>query len=215
MIAGVDEKTGQPLALNRIPKKTLSRDDFILLFIKQLQFQDPMKPIENNEMAMQMALFSQVDQLFKLNEGFEEFMQTVREQRISLLSSLVGREVKIKGDYGRVEEGRFLGGEFELEEPAGEVSVAIYDEKGREIKRLELGALPVGKHHIEWDATDKTGQTVPDGNYRIKILVNGRPAETTLWVYGRVTGALLGDEARLVINGENHVKPEEIEEILL
>ncbi len=215
MIAGVDEKTGQPLALDRVPKKTLNREDFILLFIKQLQYQDPMKPIENNEMAMQMALFSQVDQLFDLNENFEEFMQTVREQRISLLSSLVGRGVKIKGDYGRVEAGKFLGAEFELEEPAAEVSVAIYDEKGREIKRLDLGALSAGKHRIDWDATDKDGELVSDGNYRLKVFTSGKPAEATLWVYGRVTGALLGDEAQVVVNGENRVKTEEIEEILL
>ena len=52
----------------RVAKKVLDMQDFIQLFITQLQYQDPMNPIENNEMAIQLALFNQVDQLFKINE---------------------------------------------------------------------------------------------------------------------------------------------------
>jgi len=61
VINKINEKTGQPADLKRIPKKVLDREAFMQLFIKQLQFQDPMKPVENHEMALQLAAFNQVD----------------------------------------------------------------------------------------------------------------------------------------------------------
>ena len=216
MISGVDETTGQPLALTRVPKKVLEREDFILLFVTQLRYQDPMKPVENNEMAMQMALFSQVDQLFKLNEGFEKLLEMARGYDISLTASLVGKLGKAQGTYGRVENGRFLGAEFELEGPANRVEVVIYNESGEEVRRLDLGALSEGTHTIEWDATDESGNTVPDGNYRLRVLAHGAETdqEVSLRVYGRITGAVLGDEPQIILNAHERLHISDIEEIL-
>ncbi|HFB83209.1 MAG TPA: flagellar hook assembly protein FlgD, partial [Thermodesulfatator sp.] len=67
----------------RVPKKVLDRDDFMMLFITQLQYQDPMNPIQNNEMAQQLALFNQVDQLFNLNENFEKLV-SLEESRADI-----------------------------------------------------------------------------------------------------------------------------------
>jgi len=203
--------------LNRVPKKILSREDFMLLFVKQLQFQDPMHPIENHEMAMQLALFNQVDQLFDLNQKFDKFLDTSRGFYLSNLASFVGKLVKVKGEYGRVEGGKFLGAEFELKEPARGVEVVIKDEKGALVKRLSLGDLLPGKHAIAWDATDENGNPVPDGNYLIHLVIPGKnPQETPpLSVTGRVTGAVLGDEPQLVVNGEMFLKPSEINELVM
>ena len=216
MISGIDKETGQPLALTRTPKKVLDREDFMLLFIKQLQYQDPMKPIENNEMAMQMALFSQVDQLFDLNENFEKLLKTAENQTMATLVSLVGKRVKVEGDKGRVENGHFLGAEFELKDPANRVEVVITRENGEIVKRLDLGALPAGTHRIQWDATDENGQPVPDGNYRIKVILPDRRKKTSVpvRVYGRVTGAVLGEENKVLVNETMRVGLDEILEIL-
>ncbi len=216
MISGINETTGQPLALTREPKKTLDSEDFMLLFIKQLQYQDPMNPIENNEMAMQMALFSQVDQLFKMNSHFESLLEVARSFDLATLTSFVGKGVKIEGDTGRVENGRFLGAEFELEEPVQQLEALIYDTQSRLVRRLELGALPAGKHILSWDAKDEKGETVPDGNYRIRIVnPEGRSQqEIPLMVYGRVTGAVIGEENKLVVNGKDMVDLESVQEIL-
>ncbi len=215
MVSGVDEKTNQPEGLSRIPKKQLSREDFLLLFIKQLQYQDPMKPIENNEMAMQMALFSQVDQLFELNESFERFLEVAENFDISTAASLVGKLVKAEGTTGRVEGGKFLGAEFELEEPSSSVEVVITNEEGEVVKRLELGALSAGTHRVEWDATDEEGNKVPDGDYQIKVILPNKDIEEgiPMWVYGRITGAVLGEENQVVINGRDLVNIKDIEEI--
>jgi len=54
------------------PKGVLDKDDFLKLFVAQMQKQDPSAPMDNAQMMAQMASFSQVEQmsnLAKINEG--------------------------------------------------------------------------------------------------------------------------------------------------
>ena len=135
MISGIDEKTGQPAALDRVPKKVLDKEDFMKLFITQLEYQDPMKPIDNNEMAMQLALFNQVDQLFNINDNLKQLMDMAGSLNISFASSLIGKKVKVETNIGRVENGKFLGGEFTLDEPVNSAEIVIRDSKGKIVKK--------------------------------------------------------------------------------
>jgi flagellar basal-body rod modification protein FlgD len=101
----------------RIPKKNLDMQDFIQLFITQLRYQDPMNPIENNDMAIQLALFNQVDQLFKINKTLDTLVNMAKSLDLAYVSNLLGKKVKVEKNVGRVENGEFLGGEFNLDEP--------------------------------------------------------------------------------------------------
>jgi len=111
-IPKINEETGQPTNLTRIPKKVLDREDFIKLFITQLQYQDPMNPIENNEMAIQLALFNQVDQLMNINDTIKELKDLIENFQLNYAVSLIGKLVKIEGNIGRVENDKFLGGDL-------------------------------------------------------------------------------------------------------
>jgi len=54
------------------PKGILDKDDFLKLFVAQMQKQDPSAPMDNAQMMAQMASFSSVEQmanLTKINEG--------------------------------------------------------------------------------------------------------------------------------------------------
>ncbi|MFN3568519.1 MAG: flagellar hook assembly protein FlgD, partial [Caldimicrobium sp.] len=138
VINKINEKTNQPADLKRIPKKVLDKEAFMQLFITQLQFQDPMKPMENHEMALQLAAFNQVDQLFNLNEKFSQLVDLYKANEYTLLANLVGKQVKIEGNTIRVEGGNFLGGFFELTDPANVVNISIRDSQGRLIKNIPL-----------------------------------------------------------------------------
>jgi len=67
--------TGQapdPASQRTNPKGILDKDDFLKLFVAQMQKQDPSAPMDNAQMMAQMASFSSVEQmanLTKINEG--------------------------------------------------------------------------------------------------------------------------------------------------
>jgi flagellar basal-body rod modification protein FlgD len=52
-------------------KGTLNQADFMNLFITQMRFQDPLNPIDNNQMAAQMAQFSSVEALENMNQSLK------------------------------------------------------------------------------------------------------------------------------------------------
>ena len=60
------------------------------LLVAQLQNQNPLEPLNNNEMASQLAQLSQLGQIESLNSKFSEVLATTER---SYASSLVGREV--------------------------------------------------------------------------------------------------------------------------
>ena len=45
----------------------LTQEDFFALLTKELSYQDPTKPVENNEMISQMTAFSTTDGVTELN----------------------------------------------------------------------------------------------------------------------------------------------------
>lgn len=199
----------------RVPKKVLDMQDFIQLFITQLQYQDPMNPIENNEMAIQLALFNQVDQLFKINETLNTLVNMAKSLDIAYVSNLVGKKVKVETNVGRVENGEFLGGEFTLDEPVNYSEIVIRDSNGNLVDRIQLSGLKAGTYKIDWDATDLKGNKVPDGNYTFSIIVpyDNTTKTITPTMIAKVTGAKLGDNTQIVINENYPIEPKDIKEI--
>lgn len=64
--------------------------DFMKVLITQLQNQDPLEPLDNNEMASQLALFSQLQQLESINSNFAEVLAVTNR---NYANSLIGKKV--------------------------------------------------------------------------------------------------------------------------
>ena len=64
--------------------------DYMNLLITQLQNQNPLEPLDNNEMASQLAQFSQLQQLESMNESFAKVLATTE---LTYANSLIGKEV--------------------------------------------------------------------------------------------------------------------------
>ena len=62
--------TGQ----SREIKSAMDKDDFLKLYIEQLRHQDPMEPMDSNQMAAQFSQFSTVEQLINMNTTMEKMM---------------------------------------------------------------------------------------------------------------------------------------------
>src|SRR3954469_14438548 len=72
------------------PKSLLDKDDFLKLFVAQLQHQDPMSPMDNDQMVAQMSQLSTVEQLTNMASANAVMAQT---QAQSSAVALIGRTV--------------------------------------------------------------------------------------------------------------------------
>jgi flagellar basal-body rod modification protein FlgD len=64
--------------------------DYMKLLITQLQNQNPLEPLDNNEMASQLAQFSQLQQLESMNTSFASVLAATER---TYAGSLIGKEV--------------------------------------------------------------------------------------------------------------------------
>ena len=64
--------------------------DYMKLLITQLKNQNPLEPLDNNEMASQLAQFSQLQQLESMNSNFENVLTTTK---MHYASSLIGKDI--------------------------------------------------------------------------------------------------------------------------
>ncbi len=71
----------------------IGQSQFLDLFVTQLQYQDPLEPTEQGDFLAQLAQFSQVEGLEKINAKFDDLLQL---GLLSEGSSLLGREVTSK-----------------------------------------------------------------------------------------------------------------------
>ena len=72
------------------PGSTLGKDDFLKLFVTQLQHQDPMNPSDNSQFMAQMAQFSTLEQITNLSNATT---QMVFSNQVTQSVGLIGHTV--------------------------------------------------------------------------------------------------------------------------
>jgi flagellar basal-body rod modification protein FlgD len=193
-IASVTNATASAAATTQpagaIGKTSLDQVDFLKLFVAQLKFQDPMQPMDNYQMASQMAQFSMVEGLNKMTESIKN-METSQSSANQLqAASLVGKNVGVKGNGLTVSGGKVSEGYYQLEKP-GRVAVNIFDSRGSLVRTLELGAQDTAKQKLAWDGKSLAGTTLPDGQYSFKVTAvdeKGQAVNVTTTMTGKVDG---------------------------
>ena len=91
--------------------------DYMKPLVTQLQNQNPLEPLDNNEMAAQLAQFSELEQLENMNASFSRVLDSVQQ---SYASSLIGKDVSFEV---RAADGG-------LETKTGEVEEVIMEDDG-------------------------------------------------------------------------------------
>jgi len=79
--------------------KGLGMEDFLKILLTQLTFQDPMKPMDNQEFMAQMAQFTSLEQTQQLNGKLDALLST---QAALQSVGLIGRTVDITTESGSV-----------------------------------------------------------------------------------------------------------------
>lgn len=77
----------------------VNKDDFLKLFTTQLQYQDPLKPMDSTEFTAQLAQFSSLEQLFNLNKNMEQSINYQESLNNGTIINLIGKTVKTIEDF--------------------------------------------------------------------------------------------------------------------
>ena len=84
-------------------KKELGKNEFLNLLVAQLNNQNPLEPQGNGEFIAQLAQFSQVEGIEKLNDSMGSLLTGYQSSQALQASSLVGRKVIIPSDKAVVD----------------------------------------------------------------------------------------------------------------
>ncbi|OUS29805.1 flagellar hook capping protein [Gammaproteobacteria bacterium 45_16_T64] len=88
-------------------------DDFLEIFLTQLNFQDPLEPVDNREFIAQLAQFSSLQIASETNDNLEGLLEV---NSVDQAVGLIGRSVTFNGGLsGRVIAMRLQGEDLVLD----------------------------------------------------------------------------------------------------
>lgn len=185
--------------------KGLSQGDFLKLLLTQLQSQDPLKPLDNQEFAAQLATFNSLDQLMGINKKLE----TTQDLQLHLsqieATALIGKDVQAKGDRVTLAAENEAAFPYTLDADASRVVITVKDSDGRLVRAVEAGSQKTGQQTVAWDGRDTGGTRVAPGQYTFAVTAvdsNGNKIGATTFLHGQVTSVnMSGSEPRLEVNG--------------
>ncbi len=146
----------------------LLQEDFLTLMTEQLKNQDPMKPTDNGEFLGQMAQFSSVSSLGKLQETVSSLAQSLQAGMGLNAVNMIGKEALVASDRITLEkEGNSARGAVNLPAGTGNLRVAITDPGGNIIRQIDMGNQPAGLVEFTWDGKRNDGSVAAQGNYLV------------------------------------------------
>lgn len=189
-------------------------DEFLKLFMAQLQQQDPFNPTSGADMVAQLAQLSSVEQAKQTNTELSDISAAQSSAASAGLSSLIGRQCGATA--GAFSIGSTGGAPPPVEITATSAtkgaSIVIADANGKEIRRIPI---PDGSTSasIQWDGKDASGNTAPPGGYKMSVDTGkGTGAIDAQW-QGKVSAVeLTADGPRLRI-GDVLIAPSDIRTI--
>ena len=187
----------------------LGMDNFLTLFTTQLQYQDPTNPMDSYELAAQLAQFSTVEELTKLNSKIEDIETYLASLANAEMVNLVGKQVEASGNALQLNDGKITNASFEIGSAAN-VTLRIYNEDGTLVRTQALGQQTTGAHTISWDGRNDAGAKVSNGNYTFKVEAvgaDGNAISAQTKVDGIVSSVRLENGVSyLLLGGSNGIK---------
>ncbi len=177
--------------------KTLSADmdTFLTLLTAQLQYQDPLDPMDTAEYTNQLVQYSSVEQAIQTNTKLDNLLNLSIYNLGVQAATYVGKTVQVLGDMMPVDGG--VGkATYTLSKNVQECTISVKDADGNVVYSTS-GNKSAGAHDFIWDGKNSAGEQLPDGAYQVVVSTNVPSGETaasvTTTVFGRVTGVASDD----------------------
>lgn len=180
-ISSLTNQDGQASRQLVSPKTQLGKDDFLQLLTKQLQYQDPLNPMDNTQFISQMAQFSSLEQLQNMNQSLGSKDTATDQLQAAFLkgqaASLVGKQVEVATTEAVYDGVHTTSLSYQLKAGVSQAHLQIFDANNQLVRDIELSPRQsYGK--AKWNGKSADGVAVPPGAYRVVIAAqdaNGQP----------------------------------------
>ena len=172
---------------------------FLTLLVAQMNNQDPLNPVDNNQLTTQMAQISTVTGINNLNSTVSDLMSQLQQSAIIQSAQLTGHSVLVAGSGLQLAtntsatSGESAVGGYSLASAAQDVTVTITNSSGQVVNTLSMGAQSAGLQDFTWDGTTSSGSTAPAGSYTFTVTAtssSGAPVTATTYNLQAVVGAV-------------------------
>jgi len=202
---GTTTATTDTTAADAAMKKStgLNKDDFLKLFIAQLQNQDPLSPQDSSQFLSQLAQLTQVEQVYNTNTNLQSLLDAQNNSTTMSSVSFIGKDIKANGNLAPFDGTNPAALQFDFSVPTSSGTVAIADASGQVVRTASLGAQAAGDTTFSWDGRDNNGTVLPAGAYSFSVTgtsASGSAVAATTYTAGRVDGvSLVNDTPSLTI----------------
>jgi len=181
--------------------KDSGESDFLKLLVAQLNNQNPLQPQENGEFLSQLAQFSTVEGIEKMNLMMKQLSTGMLSNQALQATALVGRSVLVPSDVGHLQSGSALTGAVDVPVNTSNLTLSIFDESGALVRRLPMGAQDSGDVRFSWDGFNQNGAPLPSGRYRIMAdaYIDGEQQQLDAQVNANVDSVTTGGQSGGVI----------------
>ncbi len=184
----------------------LGKDVFMRLLTTQLQYQDPLAPMDSTEFVTQLAQFTQLEQMNGINDTLGSLVDVNTSLNKYGAAELIGKLVQVEGKSVILSPDSQPVLNYQINEDSQAVLVQLFDEVGAIVRVLEAGPQKAGFQSLSWDGRDGNGNRLPDGTYDFQVSgksLLGSPIEGTAFSTGQVTSVSFeGGMPFLRVNGE-------------
>jgi len=191
-------------------KAVAGKEDFLNLLVHQLQNQDPLDPMKSEEFAVQLATFSQLEQLIQINEKMGG-TGAAGTGSVGNMASFLGQQVVLKDEPIEIKGGK--GPNILVDMPNGTLGarVDLMDSDGKVVasQTLDEGLEP-GKQVL-----GLKGVNVANGSYDVRVVAvnaSGQFQDLKARVTGVVDGFVLEPSPALLVGG-NQVAMDRVAEV--
>ncbi|MFI3221891.1 MAG: flagellar hook capping FlgD N-terminal domain-containing protein [Methylococcaceae bacterium] len=159
------------------PATSVSKEqaDFMTLLIAQMKNQDPTSPMDNNQMAAQMAQLNMVSGINKMNDTLTALSSNQQISNSMQATALIGHQVMVTSNKLQLNGGTSHMA-MDLSQNADNVVMNISDSNGNLISTLNLGSKAAGIQNISWNGQTNAGSLATDDTYTYNITASSNGA---------------------------------------
>jgi flagellar basal-body rod modification protein FlgD len=171
---------------------TGSKDEFLKLFMAQLEHQDPLNPQDGAGMVAQLAQFSSVEQATQTNQHLADLAAQQASEASAGMSSLIGRDCTAAAAGFQLDRGSVPPIQLTSTSAMNGASVVISDASGKEIRRIPIPAGATSTQ-VSWDGNTAAGTAAAPGSYNLSIDAGTTTGAITSQWHGRIDAVELGN----------------------